>query len=494
MKLTLRTLLFIFVSTQFTHAQTKANSVATAQGLATALLKASEPFVFYAMPAQQAALRSQILRILPNVVPSRVVLAQGGEPGPPSGQPAVTVQPDRKDVPVDYIVLGATPKQEAVLRNQIFVMQPEVLPRRVIFAPHWKYLDDCRLFHVRNRAGSGFMYAMFTHLPSLTVFIDNDKYGNDRALGFWIAHELGHMKTNNADEDAAEMAAKVLRQRLNESARNRLQCCDATASMGSNKNAELPFQLLNDSLIVTQGGINSADKLNFVLDTGANCTLISSELVRSWNLQGKTESVTAMSGTSSTEIVTLSEIRIGPLIASHHRALLADFSTLSKQVGKPIAAIIGLDMLSSSNFMIDFSGRKLVFDPSKSGRHVAPFLATEPFPAISVNVEGQEMRLLVDSGTPYILMFRNRLDLARCKIEPVVTKTSPTITTSSGTVPATRFRAAHVSVGNGKLKKQIVLVAENPDLTGQIDGLLGLAQTGFQRVWFNFKDNTMAWE
>jgi predicted aspartyl protease len=273
-----------------------------------------------------------------------------------------------------------------------------------------------------------------------------------------------------------------------------LQCCDATAAVGSKKDVELPFQLLNDSLILTQGSINSVDKLNIVLDTGANCTLISSELVRSWNLQGKTESVTAMSGTSSTEAVTLSEIRIGPLIASLHRALLADLSTLSKQVGKPIAAIIGLDVLGSSNFMIDFFNRRLVFDPTKSGRHIVPFLVTEPFPAIAVNVEGQEMRLLVDSGMAYILMFRNRLDPTRCKIERVFAKTRPTITTSSGTVPATWFRAAHVSVGNGKLKEQMVLVAEDPDLAGQIDGLLGLAQTGFQKVWLNFKDNTMAWE
>jgi hypothetical protein len=34
---------------------------------------------------------------------------------------------------------------------------------------------------------------MFTHLSSRTVFIDNDRYAGEDWLGYWIAHELGHL-------------------------------------------------------------------------------------------------------------------------------------------------------------------------------------------------------------------------------------------------------------------------------------------------------------
>ena len=45
-----------------------------------------------------------------------------------------------------YAVMGATPQQEVLVRTQIQVMQPSILPLRVIFVPHWKYEDAARIF------------------------------------------------------------------------------------------------------------------------------------------------------------------------------------------------------------------------------------------------------------------------------------------------------------------------------------------------------------
>ena len=55
---------------------------------------------------------------------------------------------------------------------------------------------------------------MFTHLPSRTVFIDNDRYLGEEWLGYWMAHELGHLVTNSAKEEDAERAAHEFRKRL----------------------------------------------------------------------------------------------------------------------------------------------------------------------------------------------------------------------------------------------------------------------------------------
>jgi Zn-dependent peptidase ImmA (M78 family) len=67
---------------------------------------------------------------------------------------------------------------------------------------------------------AGFTSALFTHLPSRTVFIDADRYVSDESLGYWLAHELGHLVTNSVKEDDAERAARKYRKRL-EDARNR---------------------------------------------------------------------------------------------------------------------------------------------------------------------------------------------------------------------------------------------------------------------------------
>ena len=97
-----------------------------------------------------------------------------------------------------YTVLGATREQEALVQAQIRIMQPEVYPLRVLFVPHWKYIDTARTF--RLHVPAGYISAMFTHLPSRSVFIDSDRYVSDDSLGYWVAHELGHLATNSAEE------------------------------------------------------------------------------------------------------------------------------------------------------------------------------------------------------------------------------------------------------------------------------------------------------
>jgi hypothetical protein len=111
------------------------------------------------------------------------------------------------------VVIGATPAQEAWLRVQVRVMDPDVLPSRIVFVPHWKYLDDTRVMHLPGLP-TGYSSVMFTHLPSRTVFIDAGRYVEGGWLGYWMAHELGHLATNSVSEDDAERAAKKFRKRL----------------------------------------------------------------------------------------------------------------------------------------------------------------------------------------------------------------------------------------------------------------------------------------
>ena len=111
-----------------------------------------------------------------------------------------------------YTVIGATPQQEALMRAQIRVMQPEVYPLRILFVPHWKYVDTARTF--RLHVPAGYTSAMFTHLPSRSIFIDSDRYINDDSVGYWMAHELGHLAAKSASESAADKAAREYRKHL----------------------------------------------------------------------------------------------------------------------------------------------------------------------------------------------------------------------------------------------------------------------------------------
>ena len=116
-----------------------------------------------------------------------------------------------------YAVLGATSEQESLVRAQIRAMQPDVYPLRVLFVPHWKYVDAARAFHLHVPVG--YTSKLFTHLSSRSVFIDSDRYVSDGSLGYWLAHELGHLSTNSVSENDADQAARKYRKRLKDASK-----------------------------------------------------------------------------------------------------------------------------------------------------------------------------------------------------------------------------------------------------------------------------------
>jgi hypothetical protein len=117
----------------------------------------------------------------------------------------------------DYVVIGATAMQEDSLRAQMEIMQPSVRPLRIIFVPHWKYIDTARTFQLH--VPTGYTSALFTHLPSRTTFIDSDRYQGEDWLGYWMAHELGHLAKNSTREEDAEKAAHEYRKLLKQARR-----------------------------------------------------------------------------------------------------------------------------------------------------------------------------------------------------------------------------------------------------------------------------------
>jgi hypothetical protein len=99
-----------------------------------------------------------------------------------------------------------------LVRAQMRLMQPKVLPYRIIFYPPWKYMDTARIF--RAHTPTGFSHTMFTPMPSRSVFIDKDRYSGEEWLAHWMAHELGHLAANSASEEDAEKVAREYRKRL----------------------------------------------------------------------------------------------------------------------------------------------------------------------------------------------------------------------------------------------------------------------------------------
>jgi hypothetical protein len=94
------------------------------------------------------------------------------------------------------------------------IMQPSVWPLRILFVPHWKYIDNARIFQLQIT--TGYTSSLFTHLPCRSTFIDSDRYQGEDWLGYWMAHELGYLATNSTRGEDAEKAAREYRNRIHD--------------------------------------------------------------------------------------------------------------------------------------------------------------------------------------------------------------------------------------------------------------------------------------
>lgn len=255
--------------------------------------------------------------------------------------------------------------------------------------------------------------------------------------------------------------------------------------------AEVPFQLYNDNLIIVKATIGTVKNVNMILDTGTSPSAISQELADRLKLRGKTESLQTLNGTIQTQSLSLPSIQIGPLAASPIRVVVQDLSFMERSLGISLGGIAGLDILSSGSFTIDYRRRKVVFGPIAASAKAIRFETQKPFLTVKAKIEGHEVRLLIDSGTWGLLVYRNRLRTAQeqVRFDPIAS-----ISTAGG-MTHVRWLRAVVSLGSDNLGSRNVAIADvDSDLQNDFDGLLGFAKMGFRKVSFDFENGLFGWD
>jgi len=246
---------------------------------------------------------------------------------------------------------------------------------------------------------------------------------------------------------------------------------------------EIPFKLYNDHLIIVKGTIGSIENVNIVLDTGESPTAISEEIAKELNLQGHRESTLLLlsNGKIDVQSIVLPRIQIGAIQAESIRVVVRDLSYVERKLGISLGGIAGLDILSTRSFMIDYWKRKIVFAPAKAPRKSVRFEREKPFLTVKAKVEGQEVRLLVDSGTTTLEQLRTIPD--------------PLMSTAAGPMHTRWVRASEVSLGKENLGPRIMLLADvEPDPWYDFDGQLGFTNLGFRKVWFDFENGMLGWD
>jgi predicted aspartyl protease len=268
------------------------------------------------------------------------------------------------------------------------------------------------------------------------------------------------------------------------------QAPGATTPNGSAEQSEVPFEMI-DALIVVQGRIGPFEGINIIIDTGTSPSVISKRMADKLDVRGKTGLLLTSNGAIRTETVTLSRIQIGALQADSIDAVVDDVAFLERRLHIPVGAIVGLDVVGRTSFLIDYRKKTITFG-RVAGKNSLRFETRTPLVTVKASIAGEEFRLLADSGVSGLLLYRDRFKMADKKRQVFG---EALVSTSSGETRSWWFEAPSIFLGTQNLRgKTVVVVDSAPDPRNDFDGLLGFKNLGFHEVSFDFKNGFLRWD
>ena len=258
---------------------------------------------------------------------------------------------------------------------------------------------------------------------------------------------------------------------------------------GSQPPGDLPFQLVQQHLIVAKGSIGGLQGLNLLIDTGTIPSVLDKRIAGKLRLHAEPSVLAAFGQTVQINRVALTGLRIGPIAPGEVPADIGDLSYLQ---GARLDAIVGLDVLARESFRIDYKAHRLSFGPADRESAVAPMKIVWPFLTVRISVGGDAMQLLVDTGSRDLVLFKPRMP---ARLLPVPWKGEKVIQHGSGLAHLLRFELRQVTLGDQHWDRLpgFVLDAPTDAYPPGIDGVLGVLALGATRVRFDFERGELGW-
>ena len=268
-----------------------------------------------------------------------------------------------------------------------------------------------------------------------------------------------------------------------------LSFCSLVTLHGDLLPADVPFDLVEQHLIVAKGSIAGLRGLNLLIDTGTIPSVVDKRVAKRLKLKGEPSLLIAFGQSIKFESAALSGLRVGPFEPGDVPAGIGDLSYLQSS---RIDAIVGLDVLARKSFRIDYAAHTLSFGPAERESVEAPLKVVWPFLTVRLSIAGHPMQLLVDTGSSDLVLFKARMPVA---LLPLPWKGDKIVQHASGAAHLLRYELRQVTLGDGHWDTLhgFVLDASTAGYPEGIDGVLGVRALGGNRVRFDFERGQLGW-
>jgi predicted aspartyl protease len=256
---------------------------------------------------------------------------------------------------------------------------------------------------------------------------------------------------------------------------------------------EIPFKLCGSHLIVVQGTLGDLERLNFLVDTGANPSAVDRRIAKKLGLQGSAGKLALFNQNTNVERVVLPSLRLGPIRATSLPGLVQDLSSVEKVLGIQIDAILGFDVLSLSSFSIDYKSKKIIFGHIEPSPAMIPLGIRPPTFTVQLQVQDEQIRLLVDTGAADLLLFECRLSGRLRELPTRGVKRSSNSTQSQFELREVSLPSVRLGETDFGLRKAFLL-DDNTNCGRSFDGVVGPLSLGLKWIAFDFEHRTFSWE
>ncbi|SPE24951.1 exported hypothetical protein [Candidatus Sulfotelmatomonas gaucii] len=245
------------------------------------------------------------------------------------------------------------------------------------------------------------------------------------------------------------------------------------------KAATIPFDLYQGYFIVARGSIGGLKNLNFFIDTGTSSSVLDSRIARKLKLHSEEPAnVIAVGGKVPGEWANLPSVGLGPMQRSNLEVVTADLSFFEKFLPVRIDAIVGVDMLGQSPFVIDYSARVIRFGLAPAWPDSVPLRLDAGFAVFDAEIDHKPVHLLLDTGASSLVMFTaitpNNPDIKGAEIRSI----EPT-----GEFESKQVLLQSLQLGPEEFRKKRALVTRNPEPSQiDFDGLMSPVALGISRI------------
>jgi predicted aspartyl protease len=158
--------------------------------------------------------------------------------------------------------------------------------------------------------------------------------------------------------------------------------------------------------ILVKVRIDDGEPVDFLLDTAASQTVVDRAAAAAHLLnRGPNYPVAGVAGSVPTQVTRIPKLSIGDVELTDVQALILDLSPQTRQMGKPIAGILGANVLSKFIVGIDYSHGQITFNdlemykPPANGV-IVPF-AQRRGPLVRAYLNGHDVPFLIDTGAAF---------------------------------------------------------------------------------------------